>query len=147
MQDLWLAILLKKSLGQHLSCDLTGENVDCLLCCTFSLVWDNSSCLWILLHSIIYIFCNCFSLSLDSPTALAASRNKLKLSLSSKATCHPLYRIVVNLFLFMSLSFQWTLSLPSLAYLTFGVSHYGGLHFQKFLTWAWKYVGAYLILC
>ena len=100
--------------------NLTGVNAVCVLCCTSALVWDNSSCSWYLLSSVTYNLCNWFSLSSNSPTVLALCADRPKSSLSSSKS-YPLLSKIKNYCLFVSLCFEWTLSLPSLAILTFVV--------------------------
>ena len=83
-----------KTLGQQSPWDLTGVNLGWVLCCTSSLVWDNSNCLWNLFTYFTYSLCNCFSLSSNSPTVLAASKSKSKLSLSASTSWPLLCKIV-----------------------------------------------------
>ena len=107
---LWLIILLR-ALGQHLPCDLTGVSADpVVLCCTSSLVWNNSSCLWNLHASITYKFCNHCSFKFINGFSF-----QIKISLNY----HYLLHSALNC------------SLPSLAYLILGFS---------FLLWRLSYL-------
>ena len=115
----WLSCS-NKTVGQYLPCDLTGVNVDWVLCCTSALVGDGSNFLWNLFAFLMHSLCNHSSFSSNAPTVLAAGTDKSNSSLASSVTC-PLLSKVVGPYLFVLLCFEELLSLPSLTLLIFGV--------------------------